>query len=76
MKRRTKPEPIPPRETESETKLCEEPKMAVIKREIERCNELCILEAYRNGLCFHHYKISQGFVFNEKHRRYIKEKNK
>ena len=78
MTRRTKPKPVPKptQEVEPETKACEEPKMAMIEREVERCNESCVFEAYRDGLCFNHYKINQGFVFNEKQNRYVKKEKK
>jgi hypothetical protein len=41
---------------------------------VEKCSELCIFEAYGNGLCYQHYRESQGFKFDEKQGKFIKEK--
>jgi hypothetical protein len=71
-----KPEPIPARAPEPETVLCEEPKLAPIKREVEKCSELCIFEAYRNSLCYQHFRESQGFKFSETQGKFIKTKEK
>lgn len=69
-------EPIPACAPEPETVLCEEPKIAPIKREVEKCSELCIFEAYHGTLCFQHYKESQGLKFDETQGKYIKTKEK
>lgn len=78
MTRRTKPkaEPIAPRVVEPETTLGEEPKCAPIVREREICSETCIFDAYRNGFCFHHHKLNEGFVLDEKLNKYVKEKQR
>jgi len=71
-----KPEPIPARAPEPETVLCEEPKLATIKREIEKCSEPCIFETYHGTLCFQHYKESLGFKYDEKQGKFVKAKEK
>lgn len=79
MTRRTKPkkaEPIKAVAPEPETFLCEEPKCAPIKNERENCSEPCIFQAYRNGLCFNHFKESQGFVFDSTKKIFVKKKEK
>ena len=62
---------------EPETTLCVEPTTAPVKRERVLCTEeCCIFDVYSQGLCHKHYKASQGFVFDEKKKLYVKGKKK
>ncbi len=78
MTRRSKPKvvKVKPEAPEPETFLCEEPKCAPIKSENESCSEICVFHAYRNGLCFNHFKESQGFVFDKSQKVFVKKKGK
>lgn len=72
MTRRTtaaKPEPIPV--AEPETTLCPDVPTVIEPRVIVRCAE-CNFEVWRKGLCFTHWKESQGFVFNETTKTFVK----
>jgi len=71
-----KPAPIPAREPEAETTLCVDPEPVKVKREVLKCSEPCIFAEYRDGLCFHHHKLSQGYVLDEKQNCYIKKEKK
>jgi hypothetical protein len=71
-----KVELIPESAPEPETVLCEEPKLATIKREVEKCSEPCIFEAWSKGLCYQHFRESQGFKFSETQGKFIKTKEK
>jgi hypothetical protein len=64
-----------PKEPEG-TSLGVEPEVVPVKRERMLCSESCIHEVYRHGLCHHHYKVSQGFVFDEANKLYVKKKGK
>lgn len=62
-------------ESESETTLCVEPVSEKVKREVVRCSDSeCVLEVWRDDLCYHHYRLSQGFVFDKKQKIYVKGK--
>jgi hypothetical protein len=64
-----------PEESEG-TSLGVEPEIVPVKRERMLCSESCIHEVYRHGLCHNHYKLSQGFVFDEAKKLYVKKKGK
>ena len=67
----------PKKAEESEgTSLGVEPEMIPVQRERELCSESCVHEVYRHGLCHGHYKLSQGFVFDEAKNLYVKKKGK
>jgi len=80
MNKRTMPKKAEkePKKTEEPegTSLCVEPEVVPVKRERELCSESCIYEVYRHGLCHNHYKLSQGFVFDEAKNLYVKGKKK
>jgi hypothetical protein len=40
------------------------------------CDNGCIHDAYKKGLCHRCYKLSQGFVFDEAKKLYVKKKGK
>ena len=68
-------EPEKTEEPES-TSLCIAPEVVPVQRERELCDSGCIHEAYKKGLCHHCYKLSQGFIFDEKKSLYVKGKKK
>ena len=65
-----------PEEEPEGTMLCTEPEVIPVQRERELCTESCIHEVYRKGLCHRHYKLSQGFTFDETQKLYVKKKGK
>jgi hypothetical protein len=67
----------PKKAEESEgTSLGVEPEIVPVQRERVLCTESCIHEVYRKGLCHNHFKLSQGFVFDEAKNLYVKKKGK
>jgi hypothetical protein len=58
---------------EPETTICPAVETAALpKREIIQCSE-CNLEEWRSGLCYSHWKESEGFVFDEDTKVYIRK---
>jgi hypothetical protein len=80
MNKRTMPkkaEKEPKKSEEPEgTSLCVAPEVVSVKRERELCDNGCIHDAYKKGLCHRCYKLSQGFVFDETKKLYVKKKEK
>jgi len=58
------------------TSLCIAPEVIPVQRERELCDNGCIHEVYRKGLCHRCYKLAQGFVFDETQKLYVKKKGK
>ena len=56
---------------EPTTVPCEEVETIIEKREIVRCRD-CNNQEWRNGVCFTHWKESQGFVFDEDRKVFVK----
>jgi hypothetical protein len=80
MNKRTMPKKAmkePKKAEESEgTSLGVEPEELPVKRERVLCDNGCIHDAYKKGLCHRCYKLSQGFVFDEAKKLYVKKKGK
>lgn len=75
-----KPKQKPKKKTEQaeepETTVCAGAEPATIEHvPIVRCTE-CSNQEWRKGLCYHHWKLSQGFEFDEEKKSYVKAQTK
>jgi hypothetical protein len=76
MTRRTtgkKSVPVVAAAPEPETTLCDFKETVITKRERVLCTDCNFHEEWRDGLCFTHWKESQGFVFDETKKVFVKK---
>lgn len=71
LHKRTSP-PLPlPVAPEPETTLCAPVEEVPIERKRDLCTKCRQMDAWRNGLCYDHYKESEGFVYDAEQNRYV-----
>jgi hypothetical protein len=71
MPRKQKPQEQP--EDLTSTTRCEGVETVIEPIEHDKCDE-CNLNEYRNGKCHHHYRLSQGYIFDEVQKLYVLKK--
>lgn len=60
---------------ESQTKICVGPESVAPKDDTARCAE-CNNRVWRGGFCFHHWRLSLGYKFDEDKKVYVAPKGK